>query len=104
MTDDNGVRRELDQMGGWLSRLEARIDEMDRLGTRSMGAVTVQISNLAQDMGEIAGEQRSWQAAHREQHQAEVAQRGAARRWLIALALGNAVALVSPWLVVITHH
>jgi hypothetical protein len=98
------TRRELDQLTGWLTRLEQRISEVDQLGPRGMGAVIVQVSELTKDMGELGADQRSWQRSHREQHNQEVAQRGQARRWLIALAVGNAVALVSPWLVVITHH
>ena len=100
----NDDRRELDQLAGWLTRLENRVETIDRSGTRSMGAVLVQISDLSKDMGDLAGAQRTWQRTHDDIHRSEQTQRASSRRWLITLALGNAVALLGPWLVVLAHH
>jgi hypothetical protein len=102
--EQDGMRRELDQLSGWMVRLEQRVDAMDQLGTRGMGSVLVQVAELAKDVGELGGEQRSWQRLHREQHDSELAQRTSGRRWLITLELGNAAALLGPWLVLLIHH
>jgi hypothetical protein len=105
MTDAEATRRELDQLTGWMTRLERRIEELDQLGTRGMGAVVTQIAGLAQDLGEVAGEQRAAQDDHRRQHDREQSQRASGRRWLITLGVTNAVAVLGPWLtVILTRH
>ena len=105
MSDAESTRRELDQLTGWITRLERRIEELDQLGTRAMGSVITQLANLAQDMGELAGEQRAAQDDHRRQHEREQSQRASGRRWLITLGVTNAVAVLGPWLtVILTRH
>ena len=105
MTDPGDMRRELDQLWGGLVRLEQRIEQVDNGGTRGMGAVLVQVADLARSMGELRGQQEGWQHEHEKQHERDTAARTSGRRWLVGVGLTNAIAVGVPLLaLVITHH
>jgi len=100
------VSSELDQLVGWLTRLEGRVEAIDAGGTRGMGAITVQITDLARAMGELRGQDQAWQQAHERQHAADAAERARARRWLVSIGLAGVTALAGlyPLIAVVSAH
>lgn len=84
----NGWRREID-------RVNTRIDTLDRDGTRGVGVLQSQLTDLAKDMAELKGESRTWQQTHEHQHQADAAERLSGRRWLVTTAIAALALLIT---------
>ncbi len=63
-----------------LAQLAQRMDWLDEHGTRGVGALQVQVTELAKDIGRI----EAAQDAHLAQHSQEAAERANTRRWLVA--------------------
>jgi hypothetical protein len=87
------TRREFDALAARLGRLDDRLETIDINGTRGQAAVQVQITELARDMGELRGDQRTWQENHDRLHHLEQQQRVAGRRWLITVGIAGVAAL-----------
>jgi hypothetical protein len=81
-------RREFD-------RLASRLDQIDQVGTRGVGALQVQVTDLAKDVAELKGESRAWQTTHESQHQADAAERLQGRRWLVTTGIAGLVAMMT---------
>lgn len=69
---------------------------MDQYGTRGVGAMTVQITELAKDFSDLKAETKTWEATHDQQHEQEKRERLIARRWLIGAAIAAVAAVDGP--------
>lgn len=102
MPGHNGVRRDVE-------RLAERVERIDQTGTRGVGVIQVQITELAKDLAELKGETNAWQASHERQHSDDVAARTMGRRWMIgsviagAAAAGTIIAMLAD-IVAQVHH
>ena len=85
----------------WVSRREfdhlvARVEQMDSLGTRGVGAMSVQITELAKDFSDLKADTKAWEATHDKQHEQEKRERTLARRWLVGAAIAAVAAVDGP--------
>lgn len=72
--------------------LANRVAWLDEHGTRGVGALQIQVTELAKDIAKVEASQEN----HQRQHTAEAQERTNSRRWLVASVLVPAiVALVS---------
>lgn len=72
--------------------LANRVDWLDEHGTRGVGALQVQMSELIRDVTKL----EAAQAQHVDQHQREARDRAAGRRWLVAgVLIPTATVLIS---------
>jgi hypothetical protein len=79
-------------------------------GTRGMGAVAVQLTEVIKDVSDVrlelrqdVRELRDDLAGHRREHETEERARVAGRRWMIATVVAALVAIEAPLGYVITH-
>lgn len=82
------LRRDLD-------RLTARVEQMDQGGTRGVGVLSAQVTDLAKDLVELKTETRGYEAAHQLEHEKERSARVAGHRWLITTSLASLAALAT---------
>lgn len=92
MSDESpATRREVDQ-------LTARIDSIDRHGTRNSGLQELAIRQTAAAVESLKGEMTTGFAAHARQHELDRQERITGRRWRIGAtwaAVGAAAALIA---------
>ena len=69
-----------------------RLDEIDRTGTRGVGVLAVQVTELTKD---VAGVQAQIEE-HRREHEQDARLRVSSRRWAIGIAVVLFAALESP--------
>jgi hypothetical protein len=76
-------------------RLSARVDAIDREGSRGVAVLQTQMTDLAKDVAELKGEASSWQATHERAHQAEARDRISGRRWLVTTGIAGLAAMAT---------
>jgi hypothetical protein len=69
-----------------------RLDEIDRLGTRGVAVVAVQVSELTKDVGAVQTELER----HRAEHEADARARASGRRWAVGIGAVLFAAVESP--------
>lgn len=100
MGDDTWVsQREFDQ-------LRAEVTRIDDHGTRGIGTIQTQLTEVVKDVTELKSEVNSRFAEHQRQHEREQADRAVNRRWGIGLAVAvlAAVGGLYPYLHAIIHR
>jgi len=80
-----------------------RLDEIDRAGTRGVGALYVQITEVIKDVASVQTDLTAFRRDHQAQHGAELAARTSGRRWAIGTALVAMASLWAPLLYLIGH-
>lgn len=75
-------RREVDQ-------LRDRIERIDDHGTRGVGALQTQVTDLVKDIAELKADLNTRFEAHQRVHDQDHADRISGRRWLIATGLAG---------------
>lgn len=90
--DAPASQREVDQLG-------RRIDDLDQHGTRgtvaAVGVVQTQLAEVIKDMGRLEGQTAEWQKAHTKQHEQDLADRAANRKWVIGTVIAILALLVT---------
>lgn len=76
-----------------------RIDSLDQTGTRGVGVVQTQLTELAKDMAGLA----TRMDAHEQDHKTDAAERKTARRWLVTAVIAAFALLEGPLAYVIVH-
>jgi hypothetical protein len=71
-------------------RIDQRMDWLDAHGTRGVGTLQVQVTELAKDLGRI----EQAQEAHVRLHEQEARDRASTRRWLVASVIIPTVSCV----------
>ena len=99
MSDEPASRREFDQ-------LVTRVNLIDEHGTRGVGVIQVQLTEVVKDVAKLESEMTTRFTEHQRQHDTEQANRAANRRWAIGLAVALLAAIggLYPYLHVITAH
>jgi hypothetical protein len=77
-----------------------RLDEIDRIGTRGVAVLAVQVSELTKDVGAV---QRQLEAHHQE-HQADAKARQVSRRWAVTIGATLFAAVESPLVALLITH
>lgn len=72
-----------------------RVNAMDVQGTRGVGVVQVQVTELVKDFAELKASVQQWQGQHEQQHERELNQRVIGRRWAIGTAIAGLGLLVA---------
>ena len=88
MTDVS--RGEFDMLRQVVDDVTRRLEAMDSGGTRGVGAMAVQVAELAKDFGELKTDVNTRFEQHIRQHDADLKSRTAARRWMIGTAVVGA--------------
>lgn len=96
--DEYVTQREFDQLRSELIRI-------DDHGTRGIGTIQAQLTEVVKDVTELKGEMNSRFREHQRQHEAEQADRASNRRWGIGLAVAilGAIGGLYPYLHIVTH-
>lgn len=100
MADEWVTQRELDQ-------LRAEVIRIDDHGTRGVGTIQAQLTEVVKDVTELKGDMNSRFAEHQRQHEREQSDRAVNRRWGIGIAvalLGAIGGLYPLFLYVATHR
>jgi hypothetical protein len=97
--DVYATQREVDQ-------LRAEIVRIDDHGTRGIGVVQTQLTDVIKDVTELKAEMNARFSSHQQQHDRDETARAANRRWAVGLAVAmlGAVGGLYPYLSAITHH
>jgi len=69
-----------------------RLDDIDRMGTRGVAVLAVQVGELTKDVGAVQLQMEN----HRKEHEADVKARVLARRWAVGIGLAVFTAIESP--------
>lgn len=93
------TRGEFDMLRTIVSANQGRLDSIDATGTRGVGVLQTQITDLAKDVAGLSARMDR----HDEDHKRDEAARRAARRWMIATAIAALTAVEGPLVYVITH-
>lgn len=80
-----------------------RLDEIDRSGTRGVGALSVQVAEVIKDVADVRRDLGDFRHEHAEQHQAEQAARVVTRRWLVVTLIAAFAAIEGPLTYLIAH-
>jgi hypothetical protein len=89
VTDDQPAsRREVDILRGELHRL-------DDHGSRGVGAIQAQLTDLVKDVTEMKSEMNSRFEAHQRVHDQDHRDRAAGRRWLVGTGIAALMAMVA---------
>jgi hypothetical protein len=81
----------------------ARLDAIDVSGTRGVGALAVQVSEVIRDVSDVRTELREFRRDHQKQHDDDARNRSAARRWGWAFGVAALAAVESPLLYLLAH-
>jgi hypothetical protein len=104
VTEQAPTGREFDMLRGEVSANAARLDSIDRLGTRGIGILAAQQAELVKDVADldrrtvaaIGGLQADMTArfdAHARQHEEDARARTVGRRWLLTTGVALVAAL-----------
>jgi len=80
-----------------------RLDELDRTGTRGVGALYVQITEVIKDVAAVQTDLAAFRRDHQAQHATEQAARITARRWAVMAGLAGLASLWAPLVYLIGH-
>lgn len=86
--DAPATRREMDQLREELRRI-------DDHGTRGVGVLQAQVTDLVKDVVELKADMNTRFQAHQRQHEVAERERRAGRRWLIGTVIAALVVLVA---------
>lgn len=81
------TQREVDAVRADVRDLRASLTRLDDHGTRGVGAVQAQLTEVVRDVSELKSDVISRFAAHTADHVQEKRDRAAARRWLITVGV-----------------
>jgi hypothetical protein len=83
VTPDYVTRTEFNSLAATVTTQGKRIDWLDEHGTRGVGALQLQVTELAKDVAKVEASQEQ----HVIMHQSEASERQSSRRWLVASVL-----------------
>lgn len=87
MAMEEDTKREID-------RLWERVNFIDDHGSRGVGSLQVQVTELMRDIGDLKTETITWQTKHEQSHATEATERASSKRWLIASVVIPTVAIL----------
>lgn len=99
MSDEAVSRPEFDMLRQAVSENARRLDSIDQSGTRGVGVVQQQITDLAKD---VAGLQVKFDK-HESEHGQSERDRRSSRRWLVTSGIALLVALEGPLAYLVVH-
>ena len=70
-----------------------RLNTIDHDGTRGVGVLQQQITEVVRDLAELKTETSSWQSTHTQQHEAVQKERRETRRWVFGFAVAALASL-----------
>lgn len=107
------TRGEFDLLKGMVERNASRTDDLDNHGTRGVGVIQSQLTDVIKDLAEVKAETKAELAdtksevstlrtemegrfdKHAKQHEDEVKARITARRWLIGIGIAGLASLAA---------
>ena len=92
-------RREFDMLRDQVGGNASRLDVIDQSGTRGVGAISVQMTEVIKDVADI----KAKVDAHSSVHDQEERQRVLSRRWLIGTILAMMALIETPILYLVTQ-
>jgi hypothetical protein len=104
MTDSPVTRADIEALWRVVSTNEHRLDAIDTGGTRGVGALSVQITEVVKDVSALQVQMREFQREHEELHRREASARIASRRWAIATAVAFLAAIEGPLIYLVQLH
>jgi hypothetical protein len=81
-----------------------RLELIDAGGTRGVGAMSVQITEVIKDVSALQQQLGTFQREHEDQHRREATARVVGRRWAIGTAVAFLVAIEGPLAYLIHVH
>jgi hypothetical protein len=99
MTEPAASQRELDA-------LARRVDTMDQTGTRGVGVIQAQLTDLARDVAKLEGQFTAHETEHRHEAEKREQQRRAGSRWRISAAIAGSAsfaAVLALLIQILTH-
>jgi hypothetical protein len=72
-----------------MDMLRQRVDQIDSGGTRGVGIIQNQITDLIKEVAELKQETRAWQTTHETQHEKDERDRTTGRRWLVGTGIAG---------------
>lgn len=99
------TRGEFDLLRQMVQQNASRVETIDNLGTRGVGTIQSQLSDLTKDLLELKTDMNMRFSDHDKLHKSEKRERVNSRRWLIGTALLMITALggLYPFLYTILH-
>lgn len=83
------TRGEFEMLKQLVSDTRAQITSMDNTGTKGVGVVQAQLTEVVKDLAELKGDVSLRFAAHQQVHEQDQQQRREGRRWLIGIGLAG---------------
>jgi hypothetical protein len=80
-------RPEFDMLMATVTANQLRMEGIDVHGTRGIGTVQAQLTEVVKDLAELKASGESWQVKHTVEHADEKRERVTGRRWLIGAVL-----------------
>jgi hypothetical protein len=101
MSEPPVTNREFSMLADRVKSNELRLDSIDTMGTRGIGTVQLQITELAKDLAGLNQRMDS----HEKEHKQETTDRRSSRRFWITTTIAAYVALQAPlaWLIYHLH-
>lgn len=96
MADRAITWRDLDSLRRQIRDLAARVERLDREGTR---ALSERVSRLAHDMSELSQEM----TRHERRHERELELRRSRTRWLVTVLIAGLAAIEAPLAYLVAH-
>lgn len=79
---------------------------MDSQGTRGVGILQLQVTEIVADLTQMRADTRAWQTEHERQHEQERRERIVGRRWLVGTGiagLASMAAVISMLIELLSH-
>jgi hypothetical protein len=94
------TRGEFDMLKSQVTDSARRIDAIDQSGTRGVGIVQVQLTDLAKDVAALGARMDT----HDREHESEARDRRSSRRWMVATAIAFMAMLETPLIYLVSVH
>jgi hypothetical protein len=86
-------RGEFDLLRDIVTQQGARMEAIDNHGTRGVGVLQTQITDLTKDFVEMKTENTAWQQSHTAEHVQDKKDKVTGRRWLIGIGIAGLTAI-----------
>ena len=104
MTDAPVTRADVTALWRVVDDIGHRLEGIDAGGTRGIGAMSVQITEVIKDVSALQQQVATFQREHEELHRREASARVVSRRWAIATAIAFLAAVEGPLIYLVQLH
>lgn len=104
MTTDPATAADIAALWRAVNANDRRVSEIDHAGTRGLGPVSVQLTEVIKDVGALQNQVAAFERDHQAQHQQEALARVISRRWAVATAIAFLAAIEVPLLYLVHVH